>query len=84
MINELPKKSVWSVGGIGNNQLIMNAASIVFGGGVRVGLEDNIWHDSDRTVLATNMSLLVRIHDIANSMGREIMKPNEARSLLQL
>ena len=30
----------------------MNAIGIVAGDGVRVGLEDNIWYDEQRTVLA--------------------------------
>ncbi len=42
MIKDLPKESIWSVGGVGNSQLKMNALSIVAGGGVRIGLEDNI------------------------------------------
>src|SRR5512133_262427 len=44
MIKELPGDSVWSVAGIGHTQLPMNSMSIAIGGGVRVGLEDNIWY----------------------------------------
>lgn len=84
MINELPKESVWSVGGIGDYQLPMNAAAIVHGGGVRVGIEDNIWYDRKRTKLATNLDLLERIHKIAESLERPIMTPTEARRLLNL
>ncbi|MCK4415481.1 MAG: 3-keto-5-aminohexanoate cleavage protein, partial [Candidatus Eisenbacteria sp.] len=54
MINELPENSYWAVGGVGNSQLAMNAMALVAGGGVRVGLEDNIWYDEARTRLATN------------------------------
>ena len=42
MIKELPGNSIWSAGGIGNWQLKMNAMAIIEGGGVRIGLEDNI------------------------------------------
>ena len=38
MIKELPKDSIWSVGGIGNFQLSMNSMSIIADGGVRIGL----------------------------------------------
>lgn len=48
MINELPKESIWSVGGVGNPQLRMNLLSLASGGGVRVGLEDNVWFDEER------------------------------------
>jgi len=40
MINDLPSKSLWSMGGVGDYQLRMNSIAIAFGGGVRVGLED--------------------------------------------
>src|SRR5664280_1738401 len=32
----------------------MNSIAIAIGGGVRVGLEDNIWYDSSRTILASS------------------------------
>ncbi len=82
MIKDLPNGSVWSVGGIGSNQLKMNAMGIVEGGGVRVGLEDNIWYDSERTRLASNRDLIERILDIAGAMGRKPYTQKEARKLL--
>ena len=84
MIKELPEESVWSVGGVGNAQLQMNALSIVAGGGVRVGLEDNIWFDEERTRLATNYDLVKRIVSIAEIMGSRPYTPAEARDLLKL
>ena len=56
MINDLPDESLWSVGAIGDFQLTMNAVAIAMGGGVRVGLEDNIWFDEGRTKLARNFA----------------------------
>lgn len=84
MINELPERSIWSVGGVGNYQLQMNVFAIVAGGGVRIGLEDNIWYDVERTSLATNRDLVERIVSIAKSMGLEPYMPKEARELLKL
>lgn len=84
MINDLPENSFWSLAGIGNNQLMMNSVAIVTGGGVRVGLEDNIWYDSGRTRLATNSDFLNRIHNIAESSERTVMKPGKMRKLLNL
>ncbi len=84
MINELPEGSIWSVGAVGDSQLRMNSIAIAAGGGVRVGLEDNIWYDAERTTLATNRDLVERIVYIARSMGREPLDPKEARSLLKL
>jgi uncharacterized protein (DUF849 family) len=84
MINDLPENSYWSLAGIGNAQLQMNALAIAFGGGVRVGLEDNIWYDSVRTRLATNADLLRRIHHLAEANERSIMAPSRLRYLLGL
>lgn len=82
MINDLPPDSYWSLAGIGNAQLPMNTVAVAMGGGVRVGLEDNIWYDSKRTILAENQELIQRVHDIANIYDREIMSPVEFRELL--
>ncbi len=62
----------------------MNSLGVAIGAGVRVGLEDNIWFDSARTTLATNMGLLKRIHTIAQAHEREVMTPQEFRSKMQL
>ncbi len=84
MVNELPDASFWSLAGIGNAQLKMNSTAIAMGGGVRVGLEDNIWYDAKRTELATNTTLLQRIHNLAHVNEREIMTPAELRKQLGL
>lgn len=84
MINELPKDSVWSVGGVGDFQLKMNVSGMINGGGVRVGLEDNVWLTPKRERLATNMDLLKRINAIAKSLDLEIATPKEVRKTLEL
>jgi 3-keto-5-aminohexanoate cleavage enzyme len=84
MIRDLPDNSFWSLAGIGTWQLKMNSMTIAIGGGVRVGLEDNIWYDSSRTTLARITDLLKRIHAIANANGREIMTPEEFRTKMNL
>ncbi|MGE5804417.1 MAG: 3-keto-5-aminohexanoate cleavage protein [Ignavibacteria bacterium] len=82
MIKELPSGSIWSAGGIGNWQLKMNAMSIMEGGGVRVGLEDNIYFDDDRKQLAENRQLVERIAGIARVLGKLPYSPKEAREIL--
>lgn len=84
MINDLPEGSQWSLAGIGNEQLKMNSLAIAVGGGVRVGLEDNIWFDATRTKLATNIDLLKRVHIIAKANNRKVMEPREFRTLMNL
>ncbi len=84
MLNDLPENSLWSLAGIGNEQLKMNSIAIAIGGGVRVGIEDNIWYDQKRTKLASNLDLVKRVHTIANANERAIMSPMEFRSKMKL
>jgi 3-keto-5-aminohexanoate cleavage enzyme len=84
MVRDLPENSYWSLAGIGDYQLMMNSVAIVSGGGVRVGLEDNIWFDKARTKLATNSDLLQRIHRLAEASERKVMPPTKLRELLNL
>jgi uncharacterized protein (DUF849 family) len=84
MIRELPEESIWAVGGVGDDQLKMNIMSILSGGGVRVGLEDNIWYDTERSKLATNRELVERIVSIAEALGFRPYSPKEARQVLGL
>ena len=84
MINDLPSNSYWSLAGIGTAQLKMNSIAVAYGGGVRVGLEDNIWYDGMRHRLARNIDLIKRIHVLAQANEREIMSSTEFRLLLNL
>jgi uncharacterized protein (DUF849 family) len=84
IVSELPENSIWSVAGLGDSQKAMNVIGIVEGDGVRIGLEDNIWFDEERTVPATNYSLVERIVKIAEAIGRPIATASEVRALLKL
>ena len=84
MIRDLPDNSLWSLAGIGNYQWMMNSVAVVSGGGVRVGLEDNIWFDTARTRLASNSDLLRRIIRLAEASERKVMSPARLRELLNL
>jgi len=84
MIRDLPPNSFWSLGGVGDCQLMMNSIAVAIGGGVRLGLEDNIWYDSARTRLARNADFIRRIHGLAEANERKVMMPSELRMLLNL
>lgn len=84
MLNDIQDDSLVSIAGIGNGQLMMNSLAIAIGKGVRVGLEDNIWFDTERTRLATNSSLIERIHTIAKANNREVMTPSEFRVQMKM
>jgi 3-keto-5-aminohexanoate cleavage enzyme len=84
MIRDLPDQSIWTMGGVGSYQLMMNSIAIATGGGVRVGLEDNYWYDTGRTKLARNIDMIKRIHVLAIANERNIMTPSEFRRIMKL
>jgi uncharacterized protein (DUF849 family) len=84
MIGELPADSCWTGGGIGAAQLPMTALGLLYGNGVRVGLEDSLWMDEARTVPASNVALVRRAQDLARLFGRQFASPQEVRAALGL
>jgi len=84
LVQDLPDGCVWSATGIGRFQLRIGAAALVEGGGVRVGLEDNIYYDDARLDLATNRRLVERVVRFAGELQREVATPDEARAMLGL
>lgn len=79
MVERLPVSATWLVAGIGRTQLSANVMGLASGGGVRVGLEDNLHFDNARTRLASNLELVTRIVDIGHSLGRPVMTPQQFR-----
>jgi uncharacterized protein (DUF849 family) len=84
LVRDLPAQSLWSIGGIGDTQLTANMLALSVGGGIRVGLEDNVWYDRGRHTLARNADLLGRVHRMAETLERRIMQPGEFRRLMGL
>lgn len=82
MVDNLPAGVVWSAFGIGRSQMPMAAQSMLLGGHVRVGLEDNLW--LDKGVPASNGSLVERATKLMQCMGTQPMTPAEARLTLGL
>ena len=80
-IKQLPPQSHWAFGGIGRQQLAANTHAIAAGGGVRVGLEDNLYYDLHKNSLARNADLLKRIHTLAELFERPVMSPVEFGNL---
>jgi len=55
--------------------------SILLGGHVRVGFEDNLYY-SKGVLAKSNAQLVTRIARIGTDLGRKIASPAEARELL--
>jgi uncharacterized protein (DUF849 family) len=82
MVNNVPDDWNWSAFSIGRDEMAYVAASVLAGGNVRVGLEDNLWLAKGE--LATNEALVARAVTIIEGMGAKIMGPAAVREKLGL
>ncbi|HXY76606.1 MAG TPA: 3-keto-5-aminohexanoate cleavage protein [Steroidobacteraceae bacterium] len=82
MVNSLPAESVWSSFAISRMQMPWVAQSVLLGGNVRVGLEDNLY--LSRGVYASNAQLVEKARVIIEAMGARILTPAQARERLKL
>ncbi len=80
--NHLPAGANWAGFAIGRMQMAFVAQAALLGGNVRVGLEDNIW--LDRSVPASNGTLVARAREIVERMGASVATAAEARATLGL
>lgn len=83
MVRCIPEGSTWTVAGIGRSETPLAMLSIILGGHVRVGFEDNIYY-SKGVLAESNAQLVERIVRIAKEAGREVATPDEARKILNL
>jgi len=83
LVKSLPAGSTFTGTGIGRNQFNVACAMIMLGGHVRVGFEDNVY--LKKGVLAgSNGELVDKVVRLAQELGREIARPDEARKILGL
>ena len=82
MVNNVPDDWNWSAFALGRNELPYVAASVLAGGNVRVGLEDNLMLAKGQ--LATNAQLVERAVTIIENMGASVMNAADVRAKLKL
>ena len=82
MVNNVPPNWTFSAFSLGRNQMAYVAASVLAGGNVRVGLEDNLM--LERGVLAENYQLVERARGIIEALGARVIGPEEVRQKLKL
>ena len=82
MVDELPDDCHFTGFAIGAMEMPIVAQSVLLGGNVRVGLEDNLY--LEKGVLASNAALVERARTIVEAMGCAIMAPAETRTVLNL
>jgi uncharacterized protein (DUF849 family) len=82
MVNSLPADCVWGSFAISRMQMPWVAQSVLMGGNVRVGLEDNLY--LSKGVYASNAQLVEKARLIIEGMGARILTPAQARERLQI
>jgi uncharacterized protein (DUF849 family) len=82
MVDHLPRNSVFNVSAIGAAQLPAAMNSLLLGGHVRVGLEDNLYYRQGE--LASNVQLVERLVRLVREMGYEPATSDEAREIIGL
>jgi len=82
MVNAVPDDWTFSAFSLGRHQMAYVAASVLAGGNVRVGLEDNLWLGKGQ--LATNADLVERAVGIIEGIGARVIGPEEVRGKLRL
>lgn len=80
-IRDLPDGTLFNTLGFGRHQLPFAAMGIVYGGHVRVGLEDNVYYRQGEKA-GSNRQLVERAVSLAESLERPVATPDEARKIL--
>ncbi len=83
MVEHLPEDATWTTAGIGRYQLELAYHTIIMGGHVRVGFEDNLFYKKGE-LAESNAQLVKRIVRLAEEYGREIANPKETRQILEI
>ena len=81
LLREFPEGALWLCSGIGPFQLPMTTLSMLMGGHVRVGLEDNVYFRRGEKA-KSNAQLVERAVRIAHELNREVATPAQAREML--
>lgn len=80
MRNMLPSNANWTAMGISRQQMPTAIQSVLMGGNIRVGLEDNLY--LERGQFATNAQLVERAVTLIEGVGEAAASPKEARQIL--
>ncbi len=83
MRRALPDDAIWAGFGIASACYPMMTQSILLGGNVRVGMEDNLYLEKGRRA-KSNAELVEKAVAIMRLLGKEPATPAEARELLNL
>jgi len=83
MKDALPSDAVWSAFGVGPHSFPTAAQSVLLGGHVRVGMEDNLYLEKGRRA-TSNRELVNKAVNIILALDSRPASPEEAREILNL
>jgi 3-keto-5-aminohexanoate cleavage enzyme len=81
LIEFFPADVIFNVTAVGAAQLPLTTMSMILGGCIRVGMEDNIYYRKGE-LAKSNAQLVARAVRIARELNKEPATPDEARKLL--
>ena len=79
----LPPQCTWFAFGISLHQFPIAAQTVLLGGHVRVGLEDNLYLEKGK-LAPSNAALVEKAAGIINTLGDTVASPADAREILGL
>ena len=82
MVDLLPPDAAWAAFAISRMEMPIVAQSVLLGGNVRVGLEDNLY--LRRGVFASNAQLVEKAVALVDALGARTLTASEARAKLGL
>lgn len=83
LVDSLPPDSMFTVLGIAGDELPATTQSILLGGHLRVGFEDNVFYEKGQ-LAESNAQLVTRAARVGRELGCEIVTPDEARKMLNI
>ena len=83
MREAIPPDAVWGGFGVGSASFPMIAQSVLLGGNVRVGFEDNFYLSPGKPA-KSNAQLVEKTVAVLRALDKEPASPDEAREMLQL
>ncbi|MBW1697172.1 MAG: 3-keto-5-aminohexanoate cleavage protein [Deltaproteobacteria bacterium] len=83
MKEALPSGAVWAAFGVGASCFPMVAQSVLLGGHIRVGMEDNLYIKKGERA-ETNRELVEKAVRIVRALDKEPAEPEEVRNLLKI
>jgi 3-keto-5-aminohexanoate cleavage enzyme len=83
LVHLLPADTIFNCCAIGRAQVPITTMSVLLGGQMRVGMEDNIYYAKGE-LAKSNAQMVAKSVRIVKDLGFEIASPDEAREIVGL